>query len=81
MLAEDPELTRDVDEILNTSPPCDVLLDFAGVAFVNSANLSLFVRLRQHLGDRDRSLQLRNIQPTVLKAFSVTGLDRLFEIG
>ena len=79
-LAEDPVLTDDVNAIMSITPPCDVRLDFAGVDFVNSSNLSLLLRLRQHLISHDRTLKLCNIRPIVWKAFTVTGLDHVFDI-
>ncbi len=80
LLADDPVLTDDVTAILQTSPVCNVILDFAGVGYVNSANLSLLLRLRQHLKDNDRALTIRSIQPVVWKSFVVTGLDQVFDI-
>ncbi len=79
-LAEDPVMTDDVTAILHHSPACDVVLDFAGVGYVTSANLSLLLRLRQHLVEQDRTLTLRNIPPVVQNAFSITGLDHVFDV-
>lgn len=78
--AEDPVLANDLTALLAITPACDVIVDFASVEYVNSANLSQLLRLRQHLHDKDRKLTLRHIQPLVWKAFTITGLDHVFKV-
>jgi anti-anti-sigma factor len=54
----------------------DVTLDVAGLSFVDSSGIRLFVRLQRALQDRGR-LHLRGPTPHVASVFEVAGLTEL----
>jgi anti-anti-sigma factor len=58
---------------------CTVLeLDLGGVPSVGSVGLSVLLGLRRWCLQRGVELRVRGAQPSVWRAFEVTGLDRVF---
>jgi anti-anti-sigma factor len=53
-------------------------LDLGGVPSVASAGLSVLLGLRRWCLQRGLQLRVRGAQPSVWRAFEVTGLDRVF---
>jgi anti-sigma B factor antagonist len=59
----------------------DVLvLDLAGVTFLDSSGLGLFVAHHKTLRRRGGSVRLANASSRVLKVLTVTGLDQVFPV-
>ena len=80
-LGDDPLFT---DELASLSAsldehPCDVVLNFAAVGFINSANISKLLHLRKIMVIASRSLIICDVNSQVWGVFLVTGLDRVFE--
>ena len=60
-------------------PDCTVLeLDLAGVPSLGSVGLSVLLGVRRWALQRGVELRVRGAQPSVWRAFEVTGLDRVF---
>jgi anti-anti-sigma factor len=80
-LSDDPQFTDDVNAVLEEleTHPTDVVVNFAGVGFVNSSNVALMLRLRKKMMLLDRRLVLSDITSQVWGVFEVTGLDKVFE--
>jgi len=58
---------------------CAVLeVDLAGVASIGSAGLSVLLGVRRWALQRGIDLRIRGAQPSVWRAFEVTGLDGVF---
>ncbi len=58
---------------------CTVLeVDFGGVPSLGSVGLSVLLGLRRWCLQRGVELRVRGAQPSVWRAFEVTGLDRVF---
>jgi anti-sigma B factor antagonist len=57
-----------------------VLVDLTGATFVDSTGLGALLATRKRLGSLFGSLGLVCDDPIILRAFAVTGLDRLFTI-
>lgn len=51
-----------------------VVLDCADLAYISSAGLRAFTRLRQILKKKDSPLILRHVKPEVMDVLDVTGL-------
>jgi anti-sigma B factor antagonist len=81
-LAPDPQYTADLDALarLTFPRPAAVVLDFGAVTYVNSSNLAKLLRLRKQLIEIDGRLVLCGMTPQVNSVFSVTGLDKIFNI-
>ena len=56
-----------------------VVLDFAGVRFVNSSNIAQLLSLRKKVVATEGRLLFCGVKDHVWSAFRVTGLDKLFE--
>ena len=57
-----------------------VLIDLAGVAYMSSAGIRVFVGLKKTLQERQGHLLLCSVQPAVLKILGITGFDRIFSV-
>ncbi len=57
-----------------------VVLDFAGVTFINSTGLGAMVAATKRLRAVDGDLVLRNFRGIPASALATTGLDRFFTI-
>jgi anti-sigma B factor antagonist len=56
-----------------------IILDLNGVRFIDSTGLGALVGLLKRIGSRG-DLVLHGLQPTVLSAFRLTRMDRVFRI-
>ena len=82
-LADDPEFTDEINaltEQMETGPK-NVVLNFSGVKFLNSSNISRLLKLRKVLVDSKKRLCLCGIAIQVWGVFLLTGLDSLFEVA
>jgi len=82
-LADDPQLTDDLVAIIDQctrDPRQDVLLNFAGVTYLNSSNIAKLLKLRKLVTiTNQRRLKLAGVNTRVWGVFLVTGLDRIFD--
>lgn len=72
-----PTLKRDLLEAA-ASTDGDLVIDLSGLAFIDSRGLAVLVGVRGRLLEQDRAVWLIVPAPRVMKAFTVTGLDRVF---
>ena len=80
-LADDPQMTEDLltlDQSANHSPR-DIVLDFTGVNYINSAHLARLLDLRKKTVSDDGRLLLCGMGDQVWGAFLVTGMDKVFK--
>lgn len=82
-LADDPQFSDDLNAILEhcaAATNTDVLLNFAGVNYLNSSNIAKLLKLRKLTTvTNQRKLRLCNVNRHVWGVFLVTGIDKLFE--
>ncbi len=80
-LADDPQFTDDINAVMDTveSKPVNVVLNFAGVSFINSSDVARMLRLRKAMVTAERRLILCDVNTQVWGVFLVTGLDKIFE--
>ncbi|MFF5927917.1 STAS domain-containing protein [Streptomyces hydrogenans] len=57
-----------------------VVADLAGLTFCDSSGVSALLRLYRALEARHRGLALAAVPPTVLRLFTLTGLDQIFPV-
>lgn len=80
-LQDDPVFTDDLSAVLDQvqdNPELDVVLNFAGVNYLNSSNIAKLLRLRKLLQSHNRQLKLCGVNTHVWGLFLVTGLDKVF---
>lgn len=58
-----------------------VVLNFGGVSYVNSSNLSQLLRLKKTVAEAGRSLKLCSVTEEVWSVFKTTGLDKVFRFA
>lgn len=81
-LQNDPQFTDDIAALLEEvekRSDVSVVLNFAGVTFINSSNISKLLKLRKCLITNKRRLLLVGIETTVWSLFLMMGLDKVFE--
>ena len=64
---------------LSQGAPRRVVLDLAGVSFMDSTVLGALVGLRQEAEEAGVRLTLRDVQPAVHKLLTITHLDEVFD--
>ena len=82
-LQDDPAFSDDIvalTEQLEQQQTFDVVLDFRGVRYLNSSNITKLLRLRKTMISRHRRLVLCNVATQVWSMFVVTGLEKVFEM-
>ncbi|MEQ8850818.1 MAG: STAS domain-containing protein [Phycisphaerales bacterium] len=83
-LTDEPQLSDDLNEvntrIQNAGPAGTphVILNFAGVTYLNSSNLAQLLRLRHAVQEAERNLTLCAIADPVWSILLLTGLDKVF---
>ncbi len=80
-LSDDPQFTDDLATLTDQveQKPTHVVLNFAGVGFINSSNIARLLRLRKSMVSNGRKLILCDVNNQVWGVFMVTGLDKIFE--
>lgn len=83
-LQADPAFTDDITalfEQLEVKTNTDVVVNFAGVDYLNSSNIAKLLKLRKKILSNRRRLVLCQINTNVWGLFLVTGLDKVFEFA
>jgi len=58
----------------------DLVLDCAGLHYIDSTGLGVFVAVLKKVKQIDRGITIVNIKDSILKLFLITNLDSLFNI-
>ncbi len=80
-LLNEPALSDDLlslAERLEAGGAQNVVLNFLGVGFLNSSNISQLLRVREVLRTTGGRLCLCSVNPSIASVLEVTHLDRLF---
>lgn len=82
-LTDDPEFTDEVSALTERmqEDPKDIVLNFVGLKYLNSSNISRLLKLRKTVIDHKKRLCLCNIPVQVWGVFLLTGLDSIFEVA
>lgn len=64
-----------------STPPSAVLLDLEGLSFIDSSGLAALVAAFKAATEAGGTLKLARLAPQVAQVFSLTRLDRVFEIS
>jgi anti-anti-sigma factor len=74
-LTEAAALERRLSEVLATTDGQQVVLDLAGVAFIDSTGLGVLVRAHRAASQRGIRLAVRNPGPQAQRLLTLTGLE------
>jgi len=83
-LQDDPSFSDDVTAVIDQvdgRKDVDVVLNLAGINYLNSSNIAKLLKLRKKLHARKRRLVLCGIDTNVWGLFLVTGLDKVFDFA
>jgi anti-anti-sigma factor len=58
-----------------------VVLDFAGVTFMNSVNIAQVIAVRQRAAGHQSQVQVANLRENIKAVFRILKLDRLFDLN
>jgi anti-anti-sigma factor len=70
-----PRLRERLADIIDTNLAGDLVLDIAGVTFVDSTGLSLFIQLHKKVASLGRQLVLYHPTPMARRLLMISGLD------
>jgi anti-sigma B factor antagonist len=74
-----PQLRDHVLGIIGDQP-VRLALDLSEVGFLDSSSLGMLVTLLKRVRERDGDLRLVGVTGSPMKVFTLTGLDRVFDI-
>jgi len=84
-LADEPALSEELNAITErmgkTGKIPNVVLNLAGVSYLNSSNIAQLLKLHRLLAEADRRLKLCHVSDEVWSVLMVTGLDKYFEFA
>lgn len=85
-LADEPAFSEDLSSIIERMGPGSkhvphVVLNMAGVTYLNSSNLAQLLTLHKTLGGRGRLLKLCSVSEEVVALFAITGLTKIFRFA
>jgi len=71
---------KTVTDVVRDRGDCDVILDFSNVDIITSPSLAVLLKLRKLLADCGHRVVFCCVPAFTKGAFSITGLDGIFEI-
>lgn len=80
-LSDEPALSDELTVLIERTkegPVPHVVLNMAGVTYLNSSNIAQLLRLRAQLTKGGRRLKLCSVSDEVWSVMLVTGLDKVF---
>ena len=82
-LGDEPALTKDLDGLvkrLSEESDADVVVDFSGVSFFNSADITKLLKVRRLVDRNERRMVLCGANINVRGVLMITALDKTFEM-
>jgi anti-anti-sigma factor len=86
-LGDEPELSEEMTDVYNglkERPQANVpnvILNLAGVTYLNSSNIAQLLRIRRRLIECQRAMKLCSVADSVWSIMLLTGLDKVFEFA
>ena len=74
------QIGDEITEIIESADEPKVLISFENVEHLSSAALGTLITVNNQVKARDGQLRLSDISPQIKEIFSITRLDRLFQI-
>jgi anti-sigma B factor antagonist len=76
-----PQLRDHVLSMVGEQQGVRLALDLTDAGFLDSSSLGMLVTLLKRVKERDGDLRLVGVSGSPMKVFTLTGLDRVFEIA
>lgn len=74
-------VTEALDAAQSTQWAEGLVIDMAGLTFIDSGGLGLLVEIQQRAQERGTTMRLRNVDARFMRLFEVTGLDTVFDFA
>ncbi len=58
----------------------DIVLDCSNLKYIDSTGLGVLVSALKKVREADKHIRITNLKPYIAKIFTLTGLDKIFEI-
>ena len=71
---------KEVEMAIDAALPRTLILDFAGVTFMDSSGIALILRSQQRMQLLDGSVTVRNVPPQARRVLNAAGIGRLVSI-
>ncbi len=71
---------REMELAIDAALPRRLVLDLAGVTFMDSSGIALILRAQQRMGLLDGSLLVRSVPPQARRVLDAAGISRLVTI-
>ena len=71
---------RELELAIDAALPTKLVLDLAGVTFMDSSGIALILRAQQRIQLMDGSLLVRNVPPQAKRVLDAAGIGRLVTI-
>lgn len=59
----------------------DIILNCASLKYIDSTGLGVLVSTLKRVREADKRISITNLKPYIAKIFTLTGLNKVFEIG
>ena len=73
-------LMRELETLVDTTAPRELILDLSGVTFMDSSGIALILRAQQRMQLLDGSLLVRNVPQQARRVLDAAGIGRLVTI-
>lgn len=73
------QLEKEMQPLMDSADK-NIMLDCAGLEYISSSGLRLFLTLRKEVAKRGGTLTLCHINDDIRSVFTITGFFKLFEI-
>ena len=74
------QIGEELAQVVDRAALPKVLLDFHNVVHLSSAALGVLITVNNKIRQKDGQLRLANIHPQIREVFTITRLDKLFQI-
>ena len=71
---------REIEHALDAALPLQLVLDFTGVAFMDSSGIAVVLRAQRRMQALGGRLEVRGVQAQVKKVFEAAGIHHLIPI-
>ena len=83
-LSDEPSFSEDMAALMQRLDEqgdmvSDVILNLAGVSYLNSSNIAQMLRLRKRLNTAGRNMRICAVDDQVWGVLMITGLDKIFD--
>ena len=60
--------------------PADIIINCSDLKYIDSTGLGVLVNALKKVKEQDKSISIVNLKPYIAKIFTLTGLNKIFEI-